>query len=113
LNFLARRRIDLLGIVLRHDLARQTADPRPHQQLQIIWSDRLVKHRSSNALQPKSDIHGCDQAHAVAGNRVVSLGDGLQPQVIEKQLVPGPNEVKPLVFDLTRIEHGAAAEALP
>ena len=82
LNFLPRCRIDLFGGVLSHDLARQTADPRLHQHLLVIWSDRLVQHRHRIALQPKPEDDCCSQAHAVAGDGVVRLGKGLQPEVV-------------------------------
>src|SRR4029077_4071764 len=113
LNFLTRGRIDLLGGVLRNDLTRQAADSGLSQQLQVIAPDRLVDHGHGVALQPKPDNEGRGQAHAVAGDGVVGLRDGLQPQIVQKYLVPGPNEVEPLVLELARIEHGAAAEAFP
>src|SRR5262245_35413938 len=82
LNFLACRRVHLLGSVLSHDLARQTADSRLHQYLLVVRADRLVQHRHCIALQPKPDDDRCIQADTVAGDRVVGLGKGLQPQVI-------------------------------
>src|SRR5215831_7686647 len=113
LNFLPCRRIDLFGIVLSNDLACQTADSRLHQHLLVIWSDRLVEHGDRVALQPKPDIDCCSQAHAVAGDGIVGLGKGLQSQVVQKDLVPGQNEIETLILQQPRVEHGAAAKAFP
>jgi len=53
------------------------------------------------------------QAHAVAGDGVVGLGKGLQPEVVQKYSVPGQNEIETLTLKLTRVEHSAAAKAFP
>ena len=98
---------------MSNDLARQTADSGLRQHLQVIRPDRLVEHGHRVALQPKSDNECRSQAHAVAGDGVVGLREGLQPQIVQKYLVPGPNEMETLILELARIEHGAAAEAFP
>src|SRR4029079_10037825 len=72
-----------------------------------------MDHGHGVALQPKSDDQGRIETHAVAGDGVVGVGDGLQPQIVEKDLVPGPDQVEALILKLARIEHGAAAEAFP
>src|SRR5262245_46499144 len=113
LDFLARRRIHLFGGVSSDDLACQTADSRLHQHLLVIWPDRLVQHGHRIALQPKPDDDCCRQAHAVAGDGVVTLRKGLQPQVVQKYSVPGQNEIETLTLKLARVEHSAAAKAFP
>ncbi len=113
LNFLPRRRIDLFGRVSRDHLAGETADPGLDQHVLVVRSDRLVQHRHRVALQAKADDDRCVQIHAVARDGVEGFGEGLQPQVVQKHLIPGRNEIEALVFQQPRIEHGAVAEALP
>jgi hypothetical protein len=98
---------------MSNDFARQTADSRLCDQLQEIRTDRLVEDGDAVALQSKPGVDRRRQAHAVAGDGVVSLRDGLQPQIVHEQFVPRPNEVEALVLQLPWIEHGTPAEAFP
>src|SRR5262245_61349768 len=41
------------------------------------------------------------------------LRKGLQPQVVQKHPIPRQNEIETLILQLTRVEHSAAAKALP
>ena len=98
---------------MRDHLAGEAADAGLDQHLLVIRSDRLVQHGHGIALQAKPHDDRCVQVHAVAGDGVVGLGDGLQPQVVQKHLVPGRDEIKTLVLQEPRVEHGAVAEPLP
>src|SRR5262249_50443352 len=64
-------------------------------------------------LEPKADDDCWSQAHAVAGDGVVGLGKGLQPQIVQKYFVPGQNEIETFILQLTRVEHRAAAKTFP
>ena len=50
---------------------------------------------------------------AVLGNGVVGLLRGLQPQVVEVELVPRPDDVEAFFAQFARIEHRAAADPAP
>src|SRR5262249_44263930 len=113
LNFLARRRIDLFGRVLRDYLAGEAADSGLNQHLLVIRPDRLVQHGDGIALQAVPHDDRCRQVHAVAGDGVVGFGEGLQPQVVQKNAVPGRNEIEALVLEEPRVQHRALAETLP
>src|SRR6516165_7355516 len=68
---------------------------------------------SSITLQSKPGIDGCLKADAVSGNCVVGLGHGLQSQVIQEHRVPRQSDAHALIFELARIEHGAATKPFP
>src|SRR4051812_9179114 len=72
-----------------------------------------MQHRDGIALQPKTDVYRCSQAHTVLGDGIDGLRHGLQPQIVQKQLIPRQKAAKALTSELTRIKHRTVAETLP
>src|SRR5262249_56821005 len=50
---------------------------------------------------------------AAGGRGVAGVRKGWHPKVEKKALVPGKKEIKPLILKPPRVEHRAAAKALP
>src|SRR4029078_12894519 len=76
-------------------------------------SDELVQHANVIVQQLIAHINLRIDADAVLADSVVSLSSGLQPQVIEKSFVPGPDHVEPFVAQLSRVDDRASTNEAP
>ena len=79
----------------------------------VVGPDGLMQLRDGVVLEPEPDVDRRRQIDAVLGDGVVGVGRGLQPQVIEEQLVPRQQHAHALVLQQARVELRAAAEPLP
>ena len=70
-----------------------------------------MQHGDGAVRQLIPDVYLRGNVHAILGDGVDCLGRGLQPQIINEQLVPRPNEVQAFVLQLAGIQGSAAAEA--
>src|SRR4029077_6580958 len=105
------RGIDLFGRVFGNDFARLAADFGVNDRLQVLRADELVQHGDGAVRQLIPDVYLRGNVHAVLGDGVDRLGRGLQPQIINEQLVPRPNEVQAFLPQLAGIQDSAAVEA--
>src|SRR4029077_16541369 len=105
------RGIDLFGRVFGNDFARHAADFWVNDRIQVLRADELVQHGDGAVRQLIPDVYLRGNAHAVLGDGVDRFGRGLQPQIINEQLVPRPNEVQAFVLQLAGIKDSAAADA--
>src|SRR4029077_14745036 len=107
------RGIDLFGRVFGNDFARHAADFGVNDRLQVLRADELVQHGDGAVRQLIPDVHLRGDVHAVLGDGVDRFGPGLQPQIINEQLVPGRNEVQAFLPQLAGIQDRAAANEAP
>jgi hypothetical protein len=72
-----------------------------------------VQHGDGAVRQLIPDVYLRGNVHAVLGDGVDRFGRGLQPQIINEQLVPGRNEVQAFLPQLAGIQDRAAANEAP
>src|SRR5206468_7371335 len=104
---------ELLGGVVRDDVARPAADLRPDDGGLVTRPDELVQHGDRIVAQLEADVERHLDAHPFARDRVAGLVDRLEPQVVEVELVPRPDDMEAFLANLARIEHRAAPDQAP